>query len=174
MKRYMWPLAALVAVVLAGVAVLIAPFALRLNPGGAWSAATSTMFWSGLGIIVVGLAALAAWQRELAQTVAAAFPDAAEDQASTSVNAAGAEEAPSPEAQWEAELARLTEAVIADLRAAVPGPQTVPALAQAPGAAPAAGPAADDLLAVVSQVQRDLAKRRTNRVSAGGGPGGGA
>jgi len=64
--KYVWPLATSALVVLFGVALLIWPFALHTNVGG-WTDATTSDFWSGLGVIVVGLLMLLGWLGGLQQ-----------------------------------------------------------------------------------------------------------
>ncbi|MCY0877665.1 MAG: hypothetical protein OWU84_01790 [Firmicutes bacterium] len=64
--KYVWPLATAALVVLAGVALLIWPFALHTNVGG-WTSATTSDFWSGLGVIVVGLLMVMGWLTGLQQ-----------------------------------------------------------------------------------------------------------
>lgn len=153
MKRYLWPLGAMMATVLAGVAVLVAPLALNLSAGGPWTTATESMFWSGVGVVVVGLLAVGAWQRELTQAVADALPKPAP--AEEPAQAAAPEEAVSAEERWEAELSRLAEAVLLDLKAEATNtkrPEVVPAKPKPIER--------DDLQAVASALVRDLSGQR--------------
>lgn len=58
--KYVWPMATSAVVVVAGMALLIWPFALHTNVGG-WTHATMSDFWSGIGLVVLGLISLMAW-----------------------------------------------------------------------------------------------------------------
>lgn len=60
MTKYVWPLATSGWVTLLGVALLILPFALHTNVHG-WTDTTSTLFWSGVGVAVVGLLGVWGW-----------------------------------------------------------------------------------------------------------------
>jgi len=149
MKRYLWPIGAMMATVLAGVAVLVVPLALHLNGG---TTAAETMVWSGIGVVVVGLLALMAWQRELTQAVAEALPKpvAVEEPAQPAVP----QEVPSAEERWEAELNQLAAAVLLDLKAATATPKPVEVASAKPKPIPR-----DDLEAVASALLRDLSGR---------------
>ncbi|MCL5066575.1 MAG: hypothetical protein M1600_16135 [Firmicutes bacterium] len=146
MKKYLWPLSGLMVTVLAGVVVMVGPFALHLNLAGHWTRATETMFWSGVGIIVVGVLGLLMWQRELSNEIANAMEPmhSKEEEALAEVPEAVAE--PSGEEKWETELAKLAEAVLMDLKSEVetPKPKEV---------------APDDLQAVASALLQDLSQR---------------
>ncbi len=158
MKKYLWPVSGLMATVLAGVAVMVGPFALHLNSGGHWVTATESMFWSGVGIIVVALVAMMMWQRELAQ----AIMEAEENLHPTPVEAPAVSaeaESVSSEAQWETELAKLAEAVLQDLKAET-------ASSKPKEAVPA------DLQAVASALLQDLSQRMDHVGVDGGGQGG--
>jgi hypothetical protein len=79
--KYLWPLTVSALLVLAGVALLVAPFALSYQPAHAsWNVATETSFWSGIGLIVFALLALFGWFTGLRQAVEEAFaaPEAEE------------------------------------------------------------------------------------------------
>lgn len=56
MNKYLWPLAAMGIILLAGVTLIISPF---MTTGGTanpvWTDATRTAFWTGIGIVVVAL-----------------------------------------------------------------------------------------------------------------------
>lgn len=68
MTKYLWPLAMAVITVLAGVALLLLPFALHANAGG-WNPASTTDLWSGIGLIVIGLITFFAWYKGLRETL---------------------------------------------------------------------------------------------------------
>ena len=79
--KYLWPLTVSALLVLAGVALLVAPFALSYQPAHAsWNVATETSFWSGIGLVVFALLALFGWFTGLRQAVEDAFaaPEAEE------------------------------------------------------------------------------------------------
>lgn len=58
--KYLWPLATSVVVMLLGVLLLLWPFAVHTNVSG-WTDATTTEFWTGIGVAVVGLIMLWGW-----------------------------------------------------------------------------------------------------------------
>ena len=60
MSKYLWPIATLAIVLLAGIAVLLWPFALGMTHG-TWSKAGYTDFWSGVGVVVIALLGLGSW-----------------------------------------------------------------------------------------------------------------
>ncbi|NMP23297.1 hypothetical protein [Sulfobacillus harzensis] len=60
MTKYVWPLATSALVTLMGFALLVLPFALHTNAGG-WTHTTDTLFWSGIGVAVIGLLSLWGW-----------------------------------------------------------------------------------------------------------------
>ncbi|MCL4495660.1 MAG: hypothetical protein M1294_12700 [Firmicutes bacterium] len=62
--KYLWPLVTSLFIVLFGVTLLIWPFALHTNVGG-WTRGTTSDFWTGLGVIVIGLLMVAAWYSAL-------------------------------------------------------------------------------------------------------------
>ena len=62
--KYLWPLVTSLFVVLFGVALLIWPFALHTNVRG-WTPGTTSDFWTGLGVIVVGLLMAVGWYSHL-------------------------------------------------------------------------------------------------------------
>ncbi len=66
LTKYVWPLITSVLVLLFGVALLVWPFALHTNQGG-WSAGTTSDFWSGLGIIIIGILTGLGWYTALQQ-----------------------------------------------------------------------------------------------------------
>jgi hypothetical protein len=158
----------MMATVLAGVAVLVAPFALHLNVGSHWTKGTETMFWSGVGIVVVGLLALMVWQRDLNGAVAEASPQPAVEEGleqGVEAPASGSQQkAPSAEEQWEADLAKLAEAVLQDLKA-----ETEPPKRPEPVAVKPQDPEGDDLQAVASALLRDLSERMQVGVDSGRG-----
>ncbi len=162
MKRYLWPITTMMATVLAGVAVLVAPFALHLDAGGHWTRATETMFWSGVGIVVVGVLALMVWQRDLNAAVAAAEPVVAPVEPPSEEPAQAT--AVSSEEPWDVELAHLAEAVLQDLKA-----ETAPARPPGAAAKPKA-PESDDLQTVAVALLRDLSERM-EQVGVDGGRG---
>lgn len=152
MKKYLWPMSGLVATVLAGVVVVIAPFALHLNPGGHWTQATDTMFWSGVGVIVIGIAALMMWHRDLAKKLSSLNARlrlvAPPELTDTASDPSPAEPEVSKEAAWEANLAKLAEAVLQDLKTEATTPPPKPREA-----------ASDDLQALTSALLQDLSQR---------------
>ena len=118
MQKYLWPISGMMAAVLAGVALMVSPFAMHLNhAGGAWSHATETMFWSGLFMGVLAMASGWLWQRGLAAQVRTAearihpVPARSEPEADTITAETAVED------NWDRELAKLAEAVLEDLRA---------------------------------------------------------
>ena len=62
--KYLWPLITSLFVVLFGVTLLIWPFALHTNIRG-WTPGTMSDFWTGLGVIVVGLFMAGGWYSHL-------------------------------------------------------------------------------------------------------------
>jgi uncharacterized small protein (DUF1192 family) len=80
--KYLWPLAASTLLLLAGVALTVAPFALSYQPNhSAWTTATEVGFWSGLGLIVMSLLSLAGWLAGLRQEIQRVFaPKAAAEE----------------------------------------------------------------------------------------------
>lgn len=69
-SKYVWPLVASLFMALFGAALLIWPFAIHTNTGG-WTRATTTDFWSGVGIAVIGLISAFAWLSGLRQDLVA-------------------------------------------------------------------------------------------------------
>ena len=67
--KYLWPLVTSLILALAGAALIIWPFAAQTT--GGWTKGTTTDFWSGIGIAVIGLVGLAGWlgglKRDLVQ-----------------------------------------------------------------------------------------------------------
>ncbi len=164
MKKYLWPLSGLMVTVLAGGAVMVGPFALHLNPGGHWTSGTETMFWSGVGLVVVGLLGLMLWQRELTGEMRVAQAQLQPEEVSMgpgqepgSIDDAGEEPA---KPDWETELSQLADAVLRDLKAESESPAAEPA-----------EPPPEDLQAVASALLRDLSQRM-DRVGTGSGQGG--
>ena len=160
MHRYLWPISGMLAAVLAGVAILMSPFALHLNHGGAWTKATDTMFWSGLGLIVVALAAAFSWQRDLTGQLAVAKgelqPASQEVLASEAGQGASPTEADGEEPDWEAQLAKLAETVLQDLKT------------ETTSSPEPAEDASQDLQAVASALLQDLSHRMENAGVDGG------
>ena len=152
MKKYLWPIGGVVVTVLAGVVVTVAPFALHLNHGSHWTLATKALFWQGLGVIVVGMLALTAWQRELGGQLGGLVPRQAdasserregkEDALSQTINESAAD-------AWEKELAKLAEAVLQDLKS-----QTDTSLMESQSPVPD-----DDLKEAASALLHDLSQR---------------
>ena len=60
MTKYLWALASSALVVLLGASLIVWPFLVHTNLHG-WNHATTTEFWSGVGVAVVGLLMLAGW-----------------------------------------------------------------------------------------------------------------
>ncbi len=58
--KYLWSLTASLVIAILGAALMVWPFAVHANVGG-WTRGTTIDFWSGIGLAVVGLLALAAW-----------------------------------------------------------------------------------------------------------------
>ncbi len=105
------------AAVLAGVALMVSPFALHLSRAGAnWGHATLTMFWSGLLVVVLALTSWWLWQRDLAGQVRAAHERMAPPVVEPEENSLTAEAETEVADNWERELAKLAEAVLEDLR----------------------------------------------------------
>ncbi|MCL4351069.1 MAG: hypothetical protein M1318_00230 [Firmicutes bacterium] len=66
MSKYLWPIATLTVVLLAGVALLLWPFALGMAHGP-WSKAVYSDVWSGVGVVVIALLGLGSWLMALRQ-----------------------------------------------------------------------------------------------------------
>lgn len=58
--------------VLIGAVVGLGPWIWHFNRGGSWSLATKTDFWTGLTLVMIGLAAIALYQSDLYRSLAAA------------------------------------------------------------------------------------------------------
>lgn len=165
MKKYLWPIGGVVVTILAGVVVMVAPFALHLNHGSHWALATKALFWQGLGVIAVGMLALIAWQRDLGAQLRRLVPPPADGAVE---RAEGKESAPSPTINessaddWERELAKLAEAVLQDLKS-----QTDTSLMESQSPVPD-----DDLKEAASALLHDLS-HRMERVGVNGGRQGG-
>jgi hypothetical protein len=75
MSKYLWPVTTTGLVLLMGVGLMMAPFGLHLRaPGGGWNSATYSMFWSGIGVLVVALVGLYAWVSGIGEEVQALLP----------------------------------------------------------------------------------------------------
>lgn len=145
-QRYLWPIASGLVTTFLGTALLVAPFALHLAHGS-WGSATETLFWSGIGVIVLGLGSALLWQRDLSSEIRAVLQPAGEEVQPT--------EEPEgndvPEEDFESQLTRLAAAVLQDLKAESGGGQ---------GASAERTPATtDDLQAVASAILRDLSEQ---------------
>ncbi len=158
MQKYLWPISAMMAAVLAGVALMVSPFAMHLNrAGGAWSHATEAMFWSGLFMVVLGMASGGLWQRDLANQVRTAearihpVPERPEPTADDTTAETAVED------NWDRELAKLAEAVLEDLRA-----ETVRT---------GGNYRAEELEKVASALLRDLPEQKSSRTESGRGGG---
>ncbi len=64
MTKYLWPLVTSLFIILLGATLLILPFALHANVRG-WSSGSTSDFWTGLGVIVVGLLMMLGWYAQL-------------------------------------------------------------------------------------------------------------
>lgn len=148
MQRYLWPIAGGLVTTFLGVALTVAPFALHLNHGS-WTSPTETMFWSGIGVIVVGLGSVLMWQRALFGEIKAAAADLAPARREEAASPEEQEAAAPPEEDFETQLTRLAAAVLADLKTEAGG-------AQAPRGGERDVPATEDLQAVASAILRDL------------------
>lgn len=108
--KYVWPLVASALVALLGAALMLWPFALHTNTGG-WTHATTSGFWSGLGVAAIGLLAFAAWygalRKELVQRELIAWP--------SDTKPAQATLAESPSDDLDRLLRPLAESVLRDL-----------------------------------------------------------
>lgn len=70
MTKYLWPVATSTLVALLGAALMIWPFAAHTNAGG-WTHATTTDFWTGVGVVVIGVLMLLGWYGGLKQEMMA-------------------------------------------------------------------------------------------------------
>jgi|BEDMetMinimDraft_2_1075160.scaffolds.fasta_scaffold04500_2 hypothetical protein len=75
LRKYLWALTSSGVLVMAGVALAASPFVLYQRPG-AWSAATATSFWSGIGILALGILGGLGFAGELARQLGALAPEA--------------------------------------------------------------------------------------------------
>lgn len=81
--KYVWPLVTSLLIAVFGAVLMAWPFAMHANVGG-WTRATTTDFWSGMGLALVGLLGVAGWYAGLRQelvrrgfvTIRRATPDA--------------------------------------------------------------------------------------------------
>jgi hypothetical protein len=112
-SKYVWPLVTSLFVALFGAALLIWPFAIHTNTGG-WTHATTTDFWSGVGIAVIGLIGATAWFSGLRQELMARGLVAAKPR---NADPAPAPQQPvgNPEADLDRLLRPLAETVLRDL-----------------------------------------------------------
>ncbi len=60
MTKYLWALASSALVVLLGACLIVWPFLVHTNVHG-WTHATTTEFWSGVGLAAIGLLTGAGW-----------------------------------------------------------------------------------------------------------------
>ncbi len=111
MTKYVWPLATSALVTLMGFALMVLPFALHTNAGG-WTHTTDTLFWSGVGVVVLGLLAIWGWFSGLSEEMRA-------QGLIKTPQPAKREETPAapPEDNLDAMLRPLAETVLRDLTA---------------------------------------------------------
>jgi hypothetical protein len=73
LDKHLWPIGAAIVTLLAGAWLMLAPFALGYqNYGAAWAPQTVNQFWVGLGVVILSIAALALFVRQLVAALRAA------------------------------------------------------------------------------------------------------
>ena len=120
MYKYLWPIVTSGLALLAGVMVMILPFAMHVNLGGAWHTATYTDFWSGIGLIVVTLIMAGTWlwalRAELIRRGVIRLPKTAPKKSASQTDSSPSPEShPRSDAEWDELLRPLAEAVLLDL-----------------------------------------------------------
>lgn len=102
-------------VALVGVFLGLSPWFEGLNHGGPWSRATQTDFWSGVGLVLVGLATVMLYQRgvvrELQEGGVLSRPTRVDEQAESDTVPGAA----TPQPMNDAELLELAHAVVRDI-----------------------------------------------------------
>lgn len=104
-RRYLWPMAAHAVLLLIGLALLVAPFALRYQPAGAhWTSVTETSFWSGVGLLVFACVGLLGWVSGLRRELSEALLAAEVREAKSAAKPATAEPSRQPQAEMQSPL----------------------------------------------------------------------
>ncbi|HBQ95887.1 MAG: hypothetical protein M1294_11325 [Firmicutes bacterium] len=121
MYKYLWPIVTGGLALLAEVMLMILPFAMHVNHGGAWRTATYLDFWSGIGMIVITLIMTGAWlwalRAELIRRgiISRPEPAASRKPAPGQGSASFEESRGRSDAEWDELLRPLAEAVLLDL-----------------------------------------------------------